>query len=253
MIPAGGIASGGRATSAPASTCRASAACATGSWTSSSAGRTRTPATGAARAAGPRQRGARAGRARRHRHQRAADQVLERVVGPLQRPGRRRRLAGGRRGQRRSPTPSTPCARRWSRRSSAPHGAGRAERRRPGGEVAQIAKELASLNTSSSSRHRRRHAQRPDGPARPAARPALAVRPDLGREHRRRLDEGLLRGLASPGTTYSIVADAAADLGRPAGRRRWSPGGKLGALLEVAKPGGTVDQYRRRIDSVANR
>ncbi len=56
---------------------------------------------------------------------------------------------------------------------------------------------------------------------------------------------------ATPGATYSIVAGSTATwAGAPAGDA-WSPGGRLGALLDVSKPGGTIDQYRSALDGVA--
>jgi flagellar hook-associated protein 1 FlgK len=48
-----------------------------------------------------------------------------------------------------------------------------------------------------------------------------------------------------------VVDGAAATwAGAPAGDA-WAPGGRLGALLDVAKPGGTIDQYKTALDAVA--
>jgi flagellar hook-associated protein 1 FlgK len=56
---------------------------------------------------------------------------------------------------------------------------------------------------------------------------------------------------ATPATTYEIVDGANATwAGAPAGDA-WAPGGRLGALLDVAKPGGTLDQYKSALDTIA--
>src|SRR4029078_987171 len=56
---------------------------------------------------------------------------------------------------------------------------------------------------------------------------------------------------STPATTYSVVDGATAPWrGAPAGDA-WAPGGRLGALLDVAKPGGTLDQYKSALDAIA--
>src|SRR4051794_32047032 len=53
------------------------------------------------------------------------------------------------------------------------------------------------------------------------------------------------------GTTYPVVTGTTASwAGAPAGDA-WSPGGRLGALLEVSKPGGTLDGYLSSLDTIA--
>ena len=100
-------------------------------------------------------------------------------------------------------------------------------------------------------RHRRRRAERPDRPPRPAARPALRVRPGLGRP------------TTADGTINVAFVDAPSAppplvdrhdrhwAGPPAGDA-WSPGGQLGGLLDVSKPGGTLDGYLDQLDTIAD-
>jgi flagellar hook-associated protein 1 len=56
---------------------------------------------------------------------------------------------------------------------------------------------------------------------------------------------------ASAGTTYSVVTGATATWAGPPAGDAWSPGGRLGALLEVSKPGGTLDGYLSTLDTIA--
>ena len=124
----------------------------------------------------------------------------------------------------------------------------------PGGEVAQIAKELASLNDII-----KRSVTGGDTPN------DLMDRRDLLLDQLSQFGQISVENIgttgsmkvsfvdsASPGTTYSIVDDAAATWAGPPANDAWAPGGKLGALLEVSKPGGTIDQYRTALDQVAN-
>ena len=117
----------------------------------------------------------------------------------------------------------------------------------PGGEIAQIAKEIATLNDTI-----KRQMTGGDSPN------------DLLDRRDQLLDQLAEYGQISVepiGTTGSIkvtlggqglVDDAAVSwAGAPAGDA-WTPGGKLGALLEVSKPGGTLDRYRDALDAVAS-
>jgi flagellar hook-associated protein 1 FlgK len=55
------------------------------------------------------------------------------------------------------------------------------------------------------------------------------------------------------GTTYPIVSDMTATWGGPPAGDNWSPGGQLGGLLGIAKsPGGTIDGYLSTLDSIAS-
>jgi flagellar hook-associated protein 1 len=57
---------------------------------------------------------------------------------------------------------------------------------------------------------------------------------------------------ASSGTTYPIVTGAAATWAGPPAGDAWSPGGRLGGLLDAAKPGGTLDGYLTTLDTIAS-
>jgi flagellar hook-associated protein 1 FlgK len=52
------------------------------------------------------------------------------------------------------------------------------------------------------------------------------------------------------GTKYPIVTDQTADWAGPPATG-WSPGGQMGGLLAIGKPGGTIDGYLTSIDSFA--
>ena len=120
----------------------------------------------------------------------------------------------------------------------------------PGGEVEKIANELAGLNQTISS-----YLRNGDSPN------DLMDRRDLlldqlsgyGQVSVEKLDGGSLNVSfvdASNGSTYPIVSDQTADwAGPPAGG--WNPGGQMGGLLAVSKPGGTIDGYLGSIDSFA--
>jgi flagellar hook-associated protein 1 FlgK len=55
------------------------------------------------------------------------------------------------------------------------------------------------------------------------------------------------------GTTYPIVSDMTSAWAGPPAGDNWTPGGKLGGLLGVAKsPGGTIDGYLNTLDTLAS-
>jgi flagellar hook-associated protein 1 FlgK len=56
---------------------------------------------------------------------------------------------------------------------------------------------------------------------------------------------------ASAGTTYPVVTGSTATWAGPLAGDAWAPGGRLGALLEVSKPGGTLDGYLTTLDTIA--
>ena len=58
---------------------------------------------------------------------------------------------------------------------------------------------------------------------------------------------------ASPGTTYPIVDDMTAVWAGPPAGDAWSPGGLLGGLLGVSRPGGTIDGYLTALDTFATK
>jgi flagellar hook-associated protein 1 FlgK len=55
----------------------------------------------------------------------------------------------------------------------------------------------------------------------------------------------------SAGTTYPIVTGATATWAGPPAADGWSPGGRLGGLLDASKPGGTLDTYLSQLDAIA--
>ncbi len=55
----------------------------------------------------------------------------------------------------------------------------------------------------------------------------------------------------SAGTTYPIVTGATATWAGPPAADGWAPGGRLGGLLDASKPGGTLDGYLSSLDAIA--
>ena len=53
------------------------------------------------------------------------------------------------------------------------------------------------------------------------------------------------------GTTYPVVTGTASTWAGPPAGDAWSPGGRLGGLLEASKPGGTLDGYLTSLDTIA--
>jgi flagellar hook-associated protein 1 FlgK len=123
----------------------------------------------------------------------------------------------------------------------------------PGGEVAQIAKEIAALNDTIA-----RQMTAGDSPN------DLLDRRDLMLDKLAEFGQISVEQIgttgavkvsfvdaATPATTYSVVDGATATWAGPPAGDAWSPGGRLGALLDVAKPGGTLDQYKSALDTIA--
>ncbi len=123
----------------------------------------------------------------------------------------------------------------------------------PGGEIAQLAKEIATLNDTI-----KRQMTAGDSPN------DLLDRRDLLLDQLAEFGQISVEQIGTtgavkvsfvdavtPATTYSIVDGATATwAGAPTGDA-WAPGGRLGALLDVAKPGGTLDQYKTALDTIA--
>ncbi len=57
---------------------------------------------------------------------------------------------------------------------------------------------------------------------------------------------------ASAGTTYPVVTGATSSWAGPPAGDAWAPGGRLGGLLDAAKPGGTLASYLTAVDAVAS-
>jgi len=55
----------------------------------------------------------------------------------------------------------------------------------------------------------------------------------------------------SAGTTYPVVTGSASTWAGPPAADAWSPGGRLGGLLDASKPGGTLDGYLATLDGIA--
>jgi flagellar hook-associated protein 1 FlgK len=120
-----------------------------------------------------------------------------------------------------------------------------------GGQVSKIASELAGLNTSIKS-----FLVNGDSPN------DLMDRRDVLLDQLSAYGQVSVEQLAggsmnvsfvdgSTGTKYPIVSDQTIDwAGPPAGG--WSPGGQMGGLLTIGKPGGTIDGYLATIDSFAD-
>jgi flagellar hook-associated protein 1 len=122
----------------------------------------------------------------------------------------------------------------------------------PGGEIAQIAKQIATLNGSI-----KRLTAAGDSP-----NDLLDARDKLlddlsgyGQISVSDAGSGSIDvsfvDTATAGLTYGVVSgDTATWAGAPAGDT-WSPGGKLGALLSAGQDGGTLDGYLTSIDGIA--
>jgi flagellar hook-associated protein 1 FlgK len=57
---------------------------------------------------------------------------------------------------------------------------------------------------------------------------------------------------ATTGVTYPVVTGATSTWAGPPAGDAWSPGGRVGALLDVSKPGGTLDGYLTSLDTIAS-
>lgn len=121
----------------------------------------------------------------------------------------------------------------------------------PDGEVAKIATELAGLNKTISS-----FLVNGDSPndlldRRDQLLDQLSAYGQISVEQ---LDGGSVNVAfvdATTGTAYPIVSDQTVDwTGPPTGG--WSPGGQLGGLLTLGRPGGTIDGYLTTLDTFAS-
>ena len=122
----------------------------------------------------------------------------------------------------------------------------------PGGQVAQIAKQIAALNTTIS--QLKTSGDEPND-LEDRRDQLLDQLSSLGQISVTNLSSGSLQvsfvDKASPGTTYPIVDDQNAVWAGPPAQDAWSPGGQIGGLLTVSKPGGTIDGYVSSLDSFA--
>jgi flagellar hook-associated protein 1 len=123
----------------------------------------------------------------------------------------------------------------------------------PGGQVAQIAKQIAGLNTTIS-----QYMTSGDVPN------DLMDRRDMlldqlsgyGQISVNDLGNGSLQvsfvDNAATGVTYPIVDDQQAVWAGPPADDNWSPGGQAGGLLTASKPGGTIDGFLGTLDTFAS-
>jgi flagellar hook-associated protein 1 len=122
-----------------------------------------------------------------------------------------------------------------------------------GGQIAQIASQIAQLNDTI-----KRQTTSGDSP-----NDLLDQRDQLldqlsnfGQISVEQMDSGAVNvsfvDTASAGTTYSVVSDTTATWAGPPAGDAWSPGGRAGGLLEAVRPGGTLDGYLSSLNAVAS-
>jgi flagellar hook-associated protein 1 len=122
-----------------------------------------------------------------------------------------------------------------------------------GGEVAQIARDIAGLNDTI-----RRYITSGDIPNDLLDRrdQLLDQLSEFGQISVEEQPDGMLNvsfvDKVSAGTTYPVVTGAAASYAGPPAGDAWAPGGRLGGLLDAAKPGGTLDGYLATLDTIAS-
>ena len=122
-----------------------------------------------------------------------------------------------------------------------------------GGEVAQIARDIAELNDTI-----RRYVTSGDMPNDLLDRrdQLLDDLSEFGQISVEAQPDGTLNvsfvDKVSAGTTYPVVTGVTASYAGPPAGDAWSPGGRLGGLLEASKPGGTLDGYLATLDTVAS-
>ena len=121
-----------------------------------------------------------------------------------------------------------------------------------GGQIAQIAVQLADLNTTIS--HFLTAGDAPND-LMDARDQLLDKLSGFGQISVEQLDTGSLNVSfvdKVTGTTYPVVTDMSAAWGGPPAGDNWTPGGQMGGLLSVAKvPGGTIDGYLNSLDTIA--
>jgi flagellar hook-associated protein 1 len=122
-----------------------------------------------------------------------------------------------------------------------------------GGQIAQIANQLADLNTTIS--HFLTAGDAPND-LMDARDQLLDQLSGFGQVSVEQLDTGSLNVSfvdKVTGTTYPIVTDQASAWGGPPAGDNWTPGGQMGGLLGVSQvPGGTIDGYLNTLDTIAD-
>jgi flagellar hook-associated protein 1 len=121
-----------------------------------------------------------------------------------------------------------------------------------GGQIAQIAVQLADLNTTIS--HFLTAGDAPND-LMDARDQLLDKLSGYGQISVEQLSTGSLNVSfvdKVTGTTYPIVTDMTSAWGGPPAGDNWTPGGQMGGLLGVAQvPGGTIDGYLNTLDTIA--
>jgi flagellar hook-associated protein 1 FlgK len=123
----------------------------------------------------------------------------------------------------------------------------------PGGEIAQIAKEVADLNDTI-----KRFVTIGDMPNDLLDRrdQLLDQLSSFGQVSVEAQTDGTVNvsfvDTATAGTTYPVVTGTTASWAGPPAGDAWSPGGRLGGLLDSARPGGALDGYLSAIDTIAS-
>ncbi|MDQ2673412.1 MAG: hypothetical protein M3Y40_02030, partial [Chloroflexota bacterium] len=121
-----------------------------------------------------------------------------------------------------------------------------------GGEIAQIAKDIAELNDTI-----RRYITGGDIPNDLLDRRDLLLDrlSEFGQVSVEEQPDGMFNvsfvDKVTAGATYDVVTGATATWAGPPAGDAWSPGGRLGGLLEAARPGGTLDEYLADLDTIA--
>jgi flagellar hook-associated protein 1 FlgK len=122
----------------------------------------------------------------------------------------------------------------------------------PGGEIAQIARDIAELNDSV-----RRFITGGDIPNDLLDRrdQLLDELSEFGQISVVEQPDGMLDvsfvDKVTAGATYSIVTGASSTWAGPPAGNAWAPGGRLGGLLEASRPGGTLDGYLSDLNTIA--
>jgi flagellar hook-associated protein 1 len=121
-----------------------------------------------------------------------------------------------------------------------------------GGQIAQIAVQLADLNTTIS--HFLTAGDTPND-LMDARDQLLDKLSGFGQISVEQLSTGSLNVSfvdKVTGTTYPVVTDVTSAWGGPPAGDNWTPGGQMGGLLGVAQvPGGTIDGYLNSLDTIA--
>ncbi len=122
----------------------------------------------------------------------------------------------------------------------------------PGGQIAQIAVQLADLNTTIS--HFLTAGDAPNDLL-DARDQLLDKLSGYGQVSVEQLGTGSLNVSfvdKVTGTTYPVVTDMTSAWAGPPAGDNWTPGGQMGGLLGVAQvPGGTIDGYLNSLDTIA--